>query len=86
VYYNVFLSYSVIEVGFHCIYVSASIFGVFHCYISVIFMPSCCSQNNLDQWYQISLLLVISQNRSPTRLGYRDLGLEQVSLEDNHSR
>jgi hypothetical protein len=48
-------------------------------------MPSCRSQNNLDQWYQSSLLLVISQSRFPTRSGYRDLGLKLVSFEDNHS-
>jgi hypothetical protein len=59
---------------------------VFPCYISVIFLSSCRSQNNLDQWYQSRLLLVISQSRSPTRSGYRELGLELVSLEDNFSR
>jgi hypothetical protein len=40
----------------------------------------------MDQWYQSNLLLVISQRRSPTRSGYRDLGLELVSIEDKHSR
>jgi hypothetical protein len=54
-------------------------------YIFFIFV-SFHSQNNLDQWYQSSLLLVISQSRSPMRSGYRELGLKLVSLEDNHSR
>jgi hypothetical protein len=39
----------------------------------------------MDRWYQSSLL-VISQSMSPTRSGYRELGLELVSLEDNQSR
>jgi hypothetical protein len=34
---------------------------------------------------RVSLLLVISQSRSPTRSGYRELGLELVSLEDKLS-
>jgi hypothetical protein len=61
-------------------------FCVFHCYILVIFIPSCRSENNLDQWYQSSLLLVISQSRSSTRSSYIDLDLEVASLKDNHSR
>jgi hypothetical protein len=78
----VFLSYSVIEVGFHCIYVFSSIFlCISLLYLGYIF-PSCRSQNNPNQWYQSSLLLVISQSRSPTRSGYRYLGLELVLLED----
>jgi hypothetical protein len=41
---------------------------------------------NLDQWYQSRLLLIVFQCMSPTRSEYRKLGLELVSLEDNHSR
>jgi hypothetical protein len=44
------------------------------------------AKNNLDQWYQSRLLLIIFQCMSPTRSEYRKLGLELVSLEDNHSR
>jgi hypothetical protein len=44
------------------------------------------SENNLDQWYQSRLLLIVFQCMSPTRSEYRKLGLELVSLEDNHSR
>jgi hypothetical protein len=58
---------------------------VFPCYISVIFLSSCRSQNNLDQWYQSRLLLVVSQRRTPTRSRYRELGLELILLEDNYS-
>jgi hypothetical protein len=43
------------------------------------------SQYNLDQWYQSNLLLVISWCMSPMRSGYRELGLELVSLGDDHS-
>jgi hypothetical protein len=44
------------------------------------------AENNLDQWYQSRLLLIIFQCMSPTRSKYRKLGLELVSLEENHSR
>jgi hypothetical protein len=40
----------------------------------------------MDQLYQRNLLLVISQCITTTWLGYRELGLELVSLGDNHSR
>jgi hypothetical protein len=44
-------------------------------------------ENNLDQWYQSRLLLIIFfQCMSPTRSEYSKLGLELVSLEDNRSR
>jgi hypothetical protein len=55
------------------------------CCFIVISLPSFRSQNNLDRWYQSSLLLVVSQSISPTRSGNRELGLELVSLEDNRS-
>jgi hypothetical protein len=39
----------------------------------------------MDQCYQSRLLLVVSHSRSPIRSGYRELGLELVSLEGNFS-
>jgi hypothetical protein len=50
-------------------------------YISLSFR----AENNLDQWYQSRLLLIIFQCMSPTRSEYSKLGLELVSLEENHS-
>jgi hypothetical protein len=45
------------------------------------------AENNLDQWYQSRLFLIVFfQCMSPTRSEYRKLGLELVSLEENHSR
>jgi hypothetical protein len=44
------------------------------------------AKNNLDQWYQSRLLLIIFQCMSPTRSEYSKLGLKLVSLEDNRSR
>jgi hypothetical protein len=44
------------------------------------------AENNLDQWYQSRMLLIVFQWMSPTRSEYSKLGLELVSLEDNHSR
>jgi hypothetical protein len=44
------------------------------------------AENNLDQWYQGKLLLIVFQCMSPTRFEYSKLGLELVSLEDNRSR
>jgi hypothetical protein len=44
------------------------------------------AENNLDQWYQSRLLLIIFQCMSPTRSEYSKLGLDLVSLEDNRSR
>jgi hypothetical protein len=43
------------------------------------------AENNSDQWYQSRLLLIVFQCMSPTRYEYSKLGLELVSLEDNHS-
>jgi hypothetical protein len=43
------------------------------------------AENNLDQWYQSRLLLIVFHCMSPTRSEYSKLGLELVSLEDNHS-
>jgi hypothetical protein len=44
------------------------------------------AENNLDQWYQSRLALDhFFQCMSPTRSEYRKLGLDLVSLEDNHS-
>jgi hypothetical protein len=54
-------------------------------YFIVISLLSFHSENNLDQWYQSKLLLIIFQCMSPTRSEYIKLGLELVSLEDNHS-
>jgi hypothetical protein len=44
------------------------------------------AENNLDQWYQSRLLLIVFQCMSPTRSEYKKLGLDLVSLEENHSR
>jgi hypothetical protein len=55
-------------------------------YFIVISLLSFCSENNMDQWYQSRLLLIIFQCMSPTRYEYNNLGLELVSLEDNRSR
>jgi hypothetical protein len=44
------------------------------------------AENNLDQWYQSLLLLIIFQCMSPKRSKYSKLGLELVSLEYNRSR
>jgi hypothetical protein len=43
------------------------------------------AKNNLDQWYQSRLLLIIFQCMSPKRSEYRKLGIELVSLKDNIS-
>jgi hypothetical protein len=42
-------------------------------------------ENHLYQWYQSRLLLIIFHHMSPTRSEYRQLGLEFVCLEKNHS-
>ena len=55
-------------------------------YFIVIYLLSFHFENNLDQWYQIRLLLIFFQCMSSTRSKYSNLGLERVSLEDNHSR
>jgi hypothetical protein len=52
----------------------------------VIFLLSFFSLINMDQWYQSNLLLVVSQCMSSMRLGYRELGLELVSLGDDLSQ
>jgi hypothetical protein len=44
------------------------------------------AENNPDQWYQSRLLLVVFECMSPTRSEYRKLGIELVSIEENHSR
>jgi hypothetical protein len=48
-------------------------------------MPSFCSQNNTDQCCQSRLLLVVSYCMSLTRIGYGELGIKLVSLEENRS-
>jgi hypothetical protein len=60
--------------------------GNIYVYFIVISLLSFRSENNLDQWYQSRLLLIIFQCMSPTRSEYRKLGLELVSLEENRSR
>jgi hypothetical protein len=54
-------------------------------YFIVISLLSFHSKNNLDQWYQSRILLIIFQCMSPTRSEYSKLGLELVSLEENRS-
>ena len=72
----------------HIWYISVILLNI--CDISnhffIISMLSFCSENNLDQWYQSRLLLIVFQCMSPTRSEYSKLGLELVSLEDNLSR
>jgi hypothetical protein len=51
----------------------------------IISLLSFRAENNLDQWYQRRLLLIIFQCMSPTRSKYSKLGLEIFSLEENHS-
>jgi hypothetical protein len=43
------------------------------------------AENNLDQWYQSELFLIIFQCISLTRSEYSKLGLDIVSLEENFS-
>jgi hypothetical protein len=53
----------------------------------IISLISFRAENNLDQWYQSRLFLFFFfQCMSPTRSEYNKLGLELVSLEENHSR
>jgi hypothetical protein len=52
----------------------------------IISLLSFRAENNLDKWYQSRLLLIVFQCMSPTRSEYRNLGLNLVSLEYNHSR
>jgi hypothetical protein len=58
-------------------------------YISVHFfiisLLSFCAENNLDQWYQSRLLLIVFQCMSPTMSEYRKLGIELLFLEENCS-
>jgi hypothetical protein len=62
-----------------------SVSGNFYVYFNVISLLSFCSENNQDQWYQSRLLLIIFQCMFLTRSEYSKLGLELVSLEENHS-
>jgi hypothetical protein len=55
-------------------------------YFFIISPLSFRAENNLDQWYQSRLLLIVFQCMSPTRSEYSKLGLELVSLEENRSR
>jgi hypothetical protein len=54
-------------------------------YFNVISLLLFRSKNNLDQWYQSRLLLIIFQCMSPTGSEYIKLGIEIVSLEENRS-
>jgi hypothetical protein len=51
----------------------------------IISLISFRAENNLDQWYQSRLLLIIFQCMSPMRFEYSKLGLKLVSLEENRS-
>jgi hypothetical protein len=62
-----------------------SVSGNVYVYFIVISLLSFLSKNNLDQWYQSRLLLIVFQYMSPTRSEYNKLGLEIVSIENNHS-
>jgi hypothetical protein len=42
-------------------------------------------KNNMDQWYQSKLLLIIFQCMSSMRSEYSRLGVELISFEDNIS-
>ena len=50
----------------------------------VISLPSYHSKYNLDMWYQINLLFVVSLCMSPTRSCYQELGMELVELMEEH--
>jgi hypothetical protein len=54
-------------------------------YFIIISLLSFHFENNLDQWYQSRMLLIIFQCMYPTRSEYSKLGLELASLEDNLS-
>jgi hypothetical protein len=54
-------------------------------HLFIISLLSFRAENNLDQWYQSKLLLIVFQCMSPTRSEYIKLGLKLISLEDNHS-
>jgi hypothetical protein len=54
-------------------------------YFIAISLLSFHSKNNLDQWYQSRLLLIVFQCMSSTRSECNKLGLELVSPEDNLS-
>jgi hypothetical protein len=43
------------------------------------------AENNLDQWYQSRLLLIVFSVHVPDEVEYSKLGLELVSLEYNRS-
>ena len=43
------------------------------------------AENNLDQWYQSMIILVVFQCISLKRSEYINLGFEVVSLEENRS-
>jgi hypothetical protein len=47
---------------------------------------SFCAENNLDQWYQSKLLLIVFQCMFPMSSEYINLGLDLVYLEYNRSR
>jgi hypothetical protein len=56
-------------------------------HLFIISLLSFRAENNTDQWYQSTLLLIIFfQGISPTRSEYRKLGLKFVSLEHNLSQ
>ena len=54
-------------------------------HLFIISLLSFCAKNNLDQWYQSRLLLIIFQCMFPMRSEYRKLGLKLVSLKENRS-
>jgi hypothetical protein len=54
-------------------------------YFLIISTLSFCAKNNPDQWYHSMLLLVIFQCIFSMSYGYINLGIDLVSLEDNHS-
>ena len=86
---------SLIEIVYYCISVFMVIYMIYLCYIIgylyisvhffIISPLSFRAKNNLDQWYQRRLLLIVFQCMSLTRPEYSKLGLDLVSLEENHS-
>ena len=79
-----FSLHSLINTNFSLLYIY--VYCNISIYFIVISLPSFRSQNNIDHWYQIMLLIVISLCMSPTSSWYRELGLKLVSLEDNHPK
>jgi hypothetical protein len=83
VFYSILLFYSLIEVGFSLYY--CALCYIYLCECSFYIASFISFSNKLNQWYQSNMILVVSGCMSPMRSGYRELGLELVSLGDDCS-